>query len=124
MKKTVKKKKILIIDDDSAYLNSLKWRLMEYFEVKFSQDKKQAELVLKHYHPDMIILDVNLNPFKSDYHDSLNILKQVKETRDIKVVIVTVDDRPDIREIFLQCGADCYLNKPLSLDQLFNLVYN
>lgn len=71
-------------------------------------------------HPDLILLDLNL-PKKS----GLEVLKEIKEDpkfRRIPIVILTVSkDEEDILKSYDR-HANCYITKPVDLDQFMNIV--
>lgn len=71
-------------------------------------------------HPDLILLDLNL-PKKS----GLEVLKEIKEDpkfRRIPIVILTVSkDEEDILKGYDR-HANCYIIKPVDLDQFMNIV--
>jgi CheY-like chemotaxis protein len=70
--------------------------------------------------PDLVLLDLCL-PKKSG-REVLEEIKQDPELRRIPVVIMTtVDDRDEIREAYNR-HANCYVNKPVDLDQFIGVV--
>jgi two-component system, chemotaxis family, response regulator Rcp1 len=70
--------------------------------------------------PDLIFLDLNL-PKKSG-REVLEEIKQDPELRRIPVIIMTtVDDRDEIREAYNR-HANCYVNKPVDLDEFIGVV--
>src|SRR5713101_146825 len=65
--------------------------------------------------PDLILLDLNL-PKKSG-REVLEEIKQDPELKRIPVIIMTtVDDRDEICEAYNR-HANCYVNKPVDLDE-------
>ena len=70
--------------------------------------------------PDLILLDLNL-PQKSG-HEVLAEIKQDPDLRRIPVVIMTAsDDEKDILEAY-NLHANCYVTKPVDLDQFIGVV--
>ena len=71
-------------------------------------------------YPDLILLDLNL-PKKNGYE----VLREIKEDpslRRIPVVILTVSkDEEDILKSY-NLHANCYITKPVDLDQFINIV--
>ncbi len=56
---TLKKKTILLVDDDIDYLNQMKWQISHFgFEVLTAESKKEALEILEATKPDMAILDL------------------------------------------------------------------
>ena len=78
--------------------------------MNFLYQKEEYENKLR---PDLILLDLNL-PRKN----GKEVLKEIKENNDLKIIpviiLTTSDDHKDIVECY-QSYANCYLTKPLSL---------
>jgi len=70
--------------------------------------------------PDLILLDLCL-PKKS----GKEVLQTIKEDPHLKripvVIMTTVDDREQIREVYNR-HANCLVNKPVDLDEFINVV--
>ena len=70
--------------------------------------------------PDLILLDLNLP--KMDGREVLAAIKQDADLKSIPVLILTTSDAlPDIRRCY-QLQANCYLNKPVELEDFESLV--
>jgi len=70
--------------------------------------------------PDMILLDLNL-PKKSGGE----VLKEIKENDKMKcipVVVLTSSNREEDLVESYKNNANCYITKPLNLDQLINVI--
>ena len=70
--------------------------------------------------PDLILLDLCL-PRKS----GREVLEEVKKDPDLKsipvIIMTTVDDREIIRQVYSE-HANCYVNKPVDLDEFITVV--
>jgi len=70
--------------------------------------------------PDLILLDLNLPKM-----DGREVLAHIKQDGDLKtiptIILTTSDDEVDIVKSY-KLQANCYLNKPVQLDQFDNLV--
>ena len=70
--------------------------------------------------PDLILLDLNLPKM-----DGRQVLAQIKETKDLKtiptVILTTSDAEADIMTSY-QLRANCYLSKPVQLEEFEGLV--
>ena len=110
-------KLILIVEDSPETLELLR-RIVEnsgYKSIVANDGEKGYKYAIEHK-PDFIILD-RLLPFM----DGLTICKRLKEkpeTRDIPIMFLSIlDTERDIIE-GLRCGADDYMKKPFSPDEL------
>ncbi len=70
--------------------------------------------------PELIFLDFNLPKA-----DSRDVLRQVKENGDLRLipiaVLTTSDAEKDIRDAY-ELRANCYLRKPIDLDSFFATI--
>jgi len=107
--------KILIIEDDEAILSLLKRGLEEEgMIIDTATNGEDGEYLAKINNYDIIILDWML-PKKS----GIDILKELRE-QDIKtpVLMLTAKDMLENKLEGLNIGADDYLTKPFSFDEL------
>ncbi len=83
----MKKKKILIADDEPEIVNIVKKMLEEKYEVVSASNGEECIEVAKKEKPDLILLDI-LMP-KMDGWETLRKLKEDKELKDIPVSMLT-----------------------------------
>ena len=71
-------------------------------------------------YPDLILLDLNL-PKK----DGREVLREIKEDENLKcipvVILTTSNAEEDLIETY-KMNANCYITKPVDLDQFINVV--
>lgn len=109
--------RILIIEDEKSLAESLKYALESFgYAVDYLMDGEAGErrILLSHKEYDLIILDWML-PNK----DGLQICKEVRKEK-ITVPILMLTARFDMKDkvTALDSGADDYLVKPFSLEEL------
>ncbi|MDD2308404.1 MAG: response regulator transcription factor [Desulfuromonadaceae bacterium] len=112
---------ILIVDDDSSYRNSIQMILrMEGFDVCTASDGQSALAMLLKNRPDLILCDIMMPAM-----DGYSLLEAVKENKtlvDIPFIFVTaMGSRDDVRR-GMSSGADDYLSKPFSAEELLAAV--
>lgn len=104
------KKKILLVEDDTALANVYLSRLqLEGFEVHHVLNGELALDAAKEYRPDLILLDAMM-PKVSGF-DVLDILRNTPETMNITVVMLTALSQAKDKERAEQLGADDYMVK-------------
>ena len=108
------KQKILIVDDDEniAELISL-YLTKECFDTKLVYDGEDALAAFDSYQPNLILLDLMLPEV-----DGFDICRQVRQEKNIPIIMVSAkkDDIDKIRGLGL--GADDYMTKPFSPSEL------
>ncbi|ODB42005.1 DNA-binding response regulator [Pseudoalteromonas sp. BMB] len=105
---------ILLIDDEEEIRRFIRLALkaegLNYVEASTG---KQAMSVLKGELPDLVILDLGLPDF-----DGYSILKKIRETSKLPVLILTARDQEAEKIKLLEGGANDYLTKPFSIKEL------
>lgn len=107
-------KRILIIEDDSSIAELQKDYLeVAGFEVRLCSDGFEGLQVLKDNECDLLILDIMLPGI-----DGLEILRSMKEDKDIPVLLVSAKKEEIDKIKGLSLGADDYITKPFSPGEL------
>ncbi len=116
------KRRVLVVDDDPAIVEMLV-ELLERdgrFEVQTATTGFDAGLRTKEFQPDVIVLDYML----PDINGS-GVIRSVRSdpsVKDVKIIIVSgVVNREDV-EALLKCGADDFMQKPFSIEQLVRKI--
>ncbi|GEK29970.1 DNA-binding response regulator [Kurthia zopfii] len=107
-------KKILIIEDDLAIGNLMKMAFeLNQFSYELSVTGQDALQKILSYQPHIIILDLGLPDL-----DGTEIIKKVRSWSKTPIIVVSArDDETDKIEA-LDLGADDYITKPFSIDEL------
>lgn len=114
------KKKILIVDDDIVFLETVTTILKEEnFEVFDATTAESGFEVLVNNNPDLIILDKNL-PDKSGF-EVLKSIRKSKNYSEIPVMIITADTAVSVDEAFDK-GADDCIFKPLDVEETIKRI--
>jgi DNA-binding response OmpR family regulator len=111
------KKKILIVDDDSVNREFFTVMLSKLgFQVEEAEDGDAALEQVKHFHPDLVILD-NVMPRMSGW-ELTKILKGDPKFQDIPIIMFSaLDDVRDKLEGF-ELGIDDYITKPFNFSEV------
>ncbi|HME82539.1 MAG TPA: response regulator transcription factor [Candidatus Eremiobacteraceae bacterium] len=107
------KRKILVVEDDVQIAKVLRLELEhEGFEVEVCGDGASAiERALKG--PDLIILDLLLPRI-----DGLEVCRRVRRHSSVPIIMLTAKDAVPDRVTGLDTGANDYLAKPFSIEEL------
>ncbi len=117
MEKTARPHHILVIEDDAAISRVLQLELEhEGYDVALARDGLSGlELALKE--PDLILLDLMLPRM-----DGMEVCKRVRAKSRVPIIMLTAKDRVPDRVAGLDMGADDYLTKPFSTEELLARV--
>lgn len=111
--------KILLVDDEPNILQFLELGLQnEGFEVRCAQDGIAAINIIKQFQPHVAILDVMMPGM-----DGFEVCRMLKKTENVAVIMLTAKDEVDDRVKGLTLGADDYMVKPFSFDELLARIH-
>ncbi len=107
-------KTILIVDDEQAIIDVLKFNLQKegYKTLEAKDGQTGLDIALKEK-PDLIMLDIMLPKL-----DGLAVCKSVKNACNIPIIILTAKDSEVDKIVGLELGADDYITKPFSVREL------
>ena len=107
---------VLLVDDDPAVLSGLRRAFtLEGYEVLTAEDGESALAKAEDQAPDLVVLDVMLPGL-----DGLTVCQRLRtaSTAPLPILMLTAKDTVPDRVAGLDHGADDYLVKPFSLDEL------
>lgn len=111
--------KILIIDDDVDALRILQKILTkENHEVEILSQWHDTFSLVKTFQPQVILLDILL--FGIDGRHISKQLKSNDQTRNIPIILITAN--PDIAKNIGTSGADDFLEKPFTKEELISKI--
>lgn len=113
------KPRILIVDDDSHITQQLYWTLCDEYDVVTANDMQTAIRRAMFYKPDITILDLQMPPDKDSPAAGLRLLEYIKgHLSSSKVLIMTSNTEPDVRQACFKAGADGFFAKPFELENM------
>jgi len=105
----MRKKKILLVDDEPQFVDMVKMRLEAYdYNVITAYNGKEALVKAGIEKPDLILLDI-LMPVMDGY-TAIKELRKKEETKDIPVIVLTA--KAGMKDLFTSEGITEYINKP------------
>jgi CheY-like chemotaxis protein len=111
--------KVLLVDDEREFVQTLSERLiMRDLGPAIAYDGESALNLINEDEPDVMIVDLKMPGI-----DGLEVLRKVKETRpEIEVIVLTGHGHEEDRERCMQLGAFAYLQKPLDINELSEII--
>jgi DNA-binding response OmpR family regulator len=114
-------KTILVIDDTEDVRSLIATVLTNYgFTVREAPDGQLGVRMIADEKPDLVICDVNM-PAMSGY-ETLAAVRESSQTATIPFILMTGLDSRDGFRRGMVCGADDYLVKPFTADELIEAV--
>lgn len=110
--------KVMIVDDDRTTVSLLETLLqMDGFEVVTEARKDKILPGIRSAAPDVVLMDVFLAQ-----SDGMGVLADVRSSPDLAGLRVVMTSGMDLEEQCLAAGANAFLLKPYSPDQLTRVI--
>lgn len=118
MASDLKDRRILVVEDEPHMLDLIRVTLEGAgFIVSGAMTGAEGLERLRDEIPDLVVLDLNL-PDVSGFE----VLRQIRQTVGVPVIMVTVQASDDDRVLGLELGADDYLGKPFNHRELVSRI--
>jgi len=106
--------KILVIEDEEDIADFVRRGLIQNgFEVEVAHSGEQGLELAQVGSPDLVVLDLMLPDI-----DGMDVCRQLRESGDVAVVMLTARHQVGDRVRGLEAGADDYLPKPFAFEEL------
>ncbi len=118
MTTAVASKRILIVDDESAILQTLRFNLERSgYLVSTAGDGRSAVTLAASERPDLIVMDIMLPVL-----DGIEACKEIRRSSGVPIIMLTAKDQEIDKVLALELGADDYVTKPFSLHEFLARV--
>ena len=108
------KKRILVVDDELVVLKFLRANLQEEgHKVLTALDGAEALRINEKELPDLIILDIIMPKI-----NGFEVCRQVREWSQVPIIMLSASSAEEDKVKCLDLGADDYLTKPFSIEEL------
>lgn len=105
---------VLAVDDDPAILRTLSINLRARgYDVETAADGRSALQIVDERMPDVILLDLGLPDI-----DGISVLTRLRTFTQVPVIVVSARSEPDDKVEALDLGADDFITKPFSIEEL------
>lgn len=114
----IKKSTILIVEDDGAVRNLISTTLQTHdYKYILATNGETAILEASSHNPDIILLDLGLPDI-----DGIDIIKKVRSWSNMPIIVISARSEDTDKIEALDAGADDYLTKPFSVEELLARV--
>jgi two-component system alkaline phosphatase synthesis response regulator PhoP len=111
-------KKILVVDDESTLVATLKYNLeRENYQVLIASDGEAALREARAGAPDLIVLDLMLPGVTG-----LEVCRILRKETSVPILMLTAKDAEIEKVVGLEVGADDYVTKPFGMQELLARV--
>ena len=117
------KRKALLVDDDTELVELIRDHLEAdgRFEVRVANNGFEAGMMVKEYHPDVVVLDVMLPDINGK--EVCQRIRGDANLSDVRVICISGMVEEDKISELLAAGANEFLQKPFELDQLVETMF-
>jgi two-component system KDP operon response regulator KdpE len=106
--------RVLVVDDEPAILRTLRTNLRGHgFDVETAENVRDAIAEYDRARPDVVLLDLGLPD-----DDGLALIRHIRGRASTPILVVSARDNDRDKVGALDLGADDYLTKPFSVDEL------
>ncbi|MBE6909810.1 MAG: response regulator transcription factor [Ruminococcaceae bacterium] len=105
---------VLVVEDDSSVRNLIMTTLHAHqYGYLTAENGERAILEVTSRNPDVIMLDLGLPDI-----DGVEIIKKVRTWSEVPIIVISARGEDSDKITALDAGADDYLTKPFSVDEL------
>lgn len=105
---------ILVVEDDAAVQNLITTALQtQGYNLCTAQDGTQAIVETVSRHPDILLLDLGLPDM-----DGVDVIRKLRSWSELAIIVISARSEDTDKIEALDAGADDYLTKPFSVDEL------
>ena len=105
---------VLVVEDDMPIRNLISTTLKTH-EYKFltAKDGNDAIMQASSHNPDIVLLDLGLPDI-----DGIEVIKKIRSWSNMPIIVISARSEDTDKIEALDCGADDYLTKPFSVEEL------
>ncbi len=105
---------ILVVEDDMPVRNLITTTLKTHdYKYLTANDGASAIMEASSYNPDIILLDLGLPDM-----DGIEVIKKIRTWSNSPIIVISARSEDSDKIEALDCGADDYLTKPFSVEEL------
>jgi len=109
---------ILVVDDEAQITRVLKTTLSSQgYGIRSASDGEEALQLMKDWTPDLVVTDLRMPTM-----DGLALCRRIRTESRIPIIVLSVKGEDTIKVEALDAGADDYITKPFSINELLARV--
>lgn len=110
--------RILAVDDETQITRVLRTTFSARgYDVRVANDGEMALEIMKDWHPHLIITDLAMPNL-----DGVSLCRRIRQSSDVPIIVLSVRNQDRMKVEALDCGADDYVTKPFSIEELLARV--
>ena len=111
-------RQVWIVDDDEDMSRAigLMVKMLDCEVMAFHSARSTAQTLLTGKRPDLLILDINMPEVSG--MDLLEFLRRRKEWKNLPIIMISSEASDSTVDKAMQMGADSYLVKPVTIEEL------
>ncbi len=107
-------RRVLVVDDEPQITRVLRTTLASNgYEVRVANDGETGLEIMKDFTPDLVITDLSMPNM-----DGLALCRRVRQASQVPIIVLSVRGEEKTKIQALDAGADDYVTKPFSMDEL------
>ncbi len=109
---------ILVVDDEPQITRVLRTTLVSHgYEIRVANDGEMALEIMKDWSPHLLITDLSM-----PHIDGVELCRRVRTVSQLPIIVLSVRDQERQKIEALDAGADDYVTKPFSMNELLARV--
>jgi len=109
---------ILAVDDELQITRVLRTALTAHgYDVRVAHDGESALEMMKDWRADLVVTDLAMPNV-----DGVELCRRIRQKSEIPIIVLSVRDQEKTKVEALDAGADDYVTKPFSVDELMARV--
>lgn len=110
--------RILVVDDESQITRVLRTSLnAQRYDVRVANDGEAALELMKDWNPDLVITDLQMPRM-----DGITLCREIRTRSEVPIIVLSVKGDDSTKVKALDLGADDYVTKPFSMNELLARV--
>jgi two-component system KDP operon response regulator KdpE len=108
------KPRILVVDDESQITRVLRTSLSTHgYDVRIANDGEAGLITFQEWDPDLVITDLSMPKMTG-----IELCENIRDTSQVPIIVLSVKGEDKVKVDALDKGADDYVTKPFSINEL------